>query len=68
MDLVDPSMSSWLAAAIKAPSRLKNINNNNNNVNKRKRSPPRHDTKRSSVQPDTVQTVNGEIITPRYDV
>lgn len=48
MDLVDPSISSWLAeAALKAPRR---VNNNNNNNNKRKRSPPRHDVKRVELQ------------------
>ncbi|CAG5039475.1 unnamed protein product [Parnassius apollo] len=48
MDLVDPSISSWLAEALlKTPRR---INNNNNNNNKRKRSPPRHDVKRVELQ------------------
>ena len=42
MDLVDPSISTWLAeASLKAPRRV-----NNNNNNKRKRSPPRIDVKR----------------------
>ncbi|CAK1588476.1 unnamed protein product [Parnassius mnemosyne] len=49
MDLVDPSISSWLAeASLKAPRRVNNNNNNNNN--KRKRSPPRHDVKRVELQ------------------
>ncbi|XP_038216128.1 protein phosphatase 1 regulatory subunit 12B isoform X8 [Zerene cesonia] len=61
MDLVDPSISSWLAeASLKAPRRVNNNNNNNNN--KRKRSPPKHDVKRVELQitgqPDTI--VNGE--------
>ncbi|XP_050361088.1 protein phosphatase 1 regulatory subunit 12A isoform X2 [Nymphalis io] len=48
MDLVDPSISTWLAeASLKAPRR---VNNNNNNNNKRKRSPPRHDVKRVELQ------------------
>lgn len=47
MDLVDPSISSWLAeATLKAPRRV----NNNNNNNKRKRSPPRHDVKRVELE------------------
>ncbi|XP_038216127.1 protein phosphatase 1 regulatory subunit 12B isoform X7 [Zerene cesonia] len=57
MDLVDPSISSWLAeASLKAPRRVNNNNNNNNN--KRKRSPPKHDVKRVELQitgqPDTI--------------
>ncbi|CAH2103622.1 unnamed protein product [Euphydryas editha] len=49
MDLVDPSISTWLAeASLKAPRRVNNNNNNNNN--KRKRSPPRHDVKRVELQ------------------
>ncbi|XP_072930823.1 protein phosphatase 1 regulatory subunit 12C isoform X2 [Epargyreus clarus] len=48
MDLVDPTISSWLAeASLKAPRR---VNNNNNNNNKAKRSPPRHDVKRIELQ------------------
>ncbi|XP_061712734.1 protein phosphatase 1 regulatory subunit 12C isoform X7 [Cydia pomonella] len=44
MDLVDPSISSWLADAIlKAPRRV-------NNNNKRKLSPPRHEVKRVELQ------------------
>ncbi|XP_041986647.1 protein phosphatase 1 regulatory subunit 12B isoform X6 [Aricia agestis] len=47
MDLVDPSISTWLAeASLKAPRRV----NNNNNNNKRKHSPPRHDVKRVELQ------------------
>lgn len=47
MDLVEPSMSSWLSEAIlKASSRR--VNNNNNN--KMKRSPPKHDIKRVELQ------------------
>ncbi|XP_049885234.1 protein phosphatase 1 regulatory subunit 12B-like isoform X8 [Pectinophora gossypiella] len=55
MDLVDPSISSWLAeASLKAsPRRM----NNNNNNNKRKRSPPQHDVKRVELQ-ITGQTEN----------
>ncbi|KAM3968669.1 myosin binding subunit isoform 2-T2 [Aphomia sociella] len=54
MDLVDPSISSWLAdATLKAPRRV----NNNNNNNKRKRSPPRHDVKRVELE-ITGQTEN----------
>ncbi|CAH2035039.1 unnamed protein product, partial [Iphiclides podalirius] len=49
MDLVDPSISTWLAeASLKASRRVNNNNNNNNN--KRKRSPPRHDVKRVELQ------------------
>ncbi|XP_048005495.1 protein phosphatase 1 regulatory subunit 12A isoform X7 [Leguminivora glycinivorella] len=45
MDLVDPSISSWLAdATLKAPRRV------NNNNNKRKLSPPRHEVKRVELQ------------------
>ncbi|XP_063546426.1 protein phosphatase 1 regulatory subunit 12C isoform X3 [Cydia strobilella] len=44
MDLVDPSISSWLAdATLKAPRRV-------NNNNKRKLSPPRHEVKRVELQ------------------
>lgn len=47
MDVVDSSISSWLAdASLKAPRRV----NNNNNNNKRKRSPPKHDVKRVELQ------------------
>ncbi|XP_032526441.2 protein phosphatase 1 regulatory subunit 12C isoform X5 [Danaus plexippus] len=47
LDLVDPSISTWLAeAALKAPRR---INNNNNNINKLK-SPLRNDVKRVELQ------------------
>ncbi|XP_052751343.1 protein phosphatase 1 regulatory subunit 12A isoform X13 [Galleria mellonella] len=59
MDLVDPSISSWLAeATLKAPRRV----NNNNNNNKRKRSPPRHDVKRVELEitGQTDNIVNGE--------
>ncbi|XP_061712776.1 protein phosphatase 1 regulatory subunit 12C isoform X8 [Cydia pomonella] len=53
MDLVDPSISSWLADAIlKAPRRV-------NNNNKRKLSPPRHEVKRVELQ-ITGDVVNGE--------
>ncbi|CAG9788988.1 unnamed protein product [Diatraea saccharalis] len=42
VDLVDPSISSWLTEAVsKLPRRV-----NNNNNNKRKRSPPKYDCKR----------------------
>ncbi|XP_060809461.1 protein phosphatase 1 regulatory subunit 12B isoform X4 [Amyelois transitella] len=48
MDLVDPSISAWLAdATLKAPRR---VNNNNNNNNKRKCSPPRHEVKRVELE------------------
>ncbi|XP_072930830.1 protein phosphatase 1 regulatory subunit 12C isoform X9 [Epargyreus clarus] len=60
MDLVDPTISSWLAeASLKAPRR---VNNNNNNNNKAKRSPPRHDVKRIELQitGQTDNVVNGE--------
>nr|XP_026500890.1 protein phosphatase 1 regulatory subunit 12A isoform X8 [Vanessa tameamea] len=59
MDLVDPSISTWLAeASLKAPRR---VNNNNNNNNKRKRSPPRHDVKRVELQitGQTDNVING---------
>lgn len=62
MDLVDPSISTWLAeASLKAPRRVNNNNNNNNN-NKRKRSPPRHDVKRVELQitGQTDKIVNGK--------
>ncbi|XP_063546429.1 protein phosphatase 1 regulatory subunit 12B isoform X6 [Cydia strobilella] len=53
MDLVDPSISSWLAdATLKAPRRV-------NNNNKRKLSPPRHEVKRVELQ-ITGDVVNGE--------
>ncbi|XP_035436263.1 protein phosphatase 1 regulatory subunit 12A isoform X35 [Spodoptera frugiperda] len=56
MDLVDPTMTSWLADAMNAQRRM------NNNNNKRKRSPPQHDAKRVDIeinsQPEKV--VNGE--------
>ncbi|CAH2225318.1 jg22241, partial [Pararge aegeria aegeria] len=49
LDLVDPSISAWLAeASLKAPRRINNNNNNNNN--KRKRSPPQHDVKRVELE------------------
>nr|XP_013189307.1 unnamed protein product [Amyelois transitella] len=49
MDLVDPSISAWLAdATLKAPRRVNNNNNNNNN--KRKCSPPRHEVKRVELE------------------
>ncbi|XP_050559933.1 protein phosphatase 1 regulatory subunit 12C isoform X30 [Spodoptera frugiperda] len=56
MDLVDPTMTSWLADAMNAQRRM------NNNNNKRKRSPPQHDAKRVDIeinsQPEKV--VNGK--------
>ncbi|XP_060809462.1 protein phosphatase 1 regulatory subunit 12A isoform X5 [Amyelois transitella] len=60
MDLVDPSISAWLAdATLKAPRR---VNNNNNNNNKRKCSPPRHEVKRVELEitGQTDNNVNGE--------
>ncbi|XP_048488936.1 protein phosphatase 1 regulatory subunit 12B isoform X3 [Plutella xylostella] len=55
LDLVDPTISSWLSDAImKAPKRIKNNNNNNNNNNKRKRSPPRHEVKRVTTPPENI--------------
>ncbi|XP_050559934.1 protein phosphatase 1 regulatory subunit 12C isoform X31 [Spodoptera frugiperda] len=44
MDLVDPTMTSWLADAMNAQRRM------NNNNNKRKRSPPQHDAKRVDIE------------------
>nr|XP_013189308.1 unnamed protein product [Amyelois transitella] len=61
MDLVDPSISAWLAdATLKAPRRVNNNNNNNNN--KRKCSPPRHEVKRVELEitGQTDNNVNGE--------
>ncbi|XP_063372811.1 protein phosphatase 1 regulatory subunit 12A isoform X6 [Cydia amplana] len=53
MDLVDPSISSWLGeATLKAPRRV-------NNNNKRKLSPPRHEVKRVELQ-ITGDVINGE--------
>ncbi|XP_073956331.1 myosin binding subunit isoform X8 [Choristoneura fumiferana] len=57
MDLVDPTISSWLAeATLKAPRRV----NNNNNNNKRKLSPPRQEVKRVELQITGQDAVNGE--------
>ncbi|XP_075991348.1 myosin binding subunit isoform X11 [Anticarsia gemmatalis] len=58
MDLVDPSITQWLADAMQQQRRQ-----NNNNINKRKRSPPQHDAKRVDIeitpqQPEKV--VNGD--------
>ncbi|XP_075991344.1 myosin binding subunit isoform X7 [Anticarsia gemmatalis] len=58
MDLVDPSITQWLADAMQQQRRQ-----NNNNINKRKRSPPQHDAKRVDIeitpqQPEKV--VNGK--------
>ncbi|XP_073956298.1 myosin binding subunit isoform X3 [Choristoneura fumiferana] len=55
MDLVDPTISSWLAeATLKAPRRV----NNNNNNNKRKLSPPRQEVKRVELQITGQDAVN----------
>ncbi|XP_068628838.1 protein phosphatase 1 regulatory subunit 12A-like isoform X2 [Battus philenor] len=63
MDLVDPSISSWLAdVLVKGSTGIKNKNNNNNNLsnhNKRKCSEPRHDVKRVDLQ--TENNVNDKI-------
>ncbi|XP_075991339.1 myosin binding subunit isoform X3 [Anticarsia gemmatalis] len=45
MDLVDPSITQWLADAMQQQRRQ-----NNNNINKRKRSPPQHDAKRVDIE------------------
>ncbi|XP_063372807.1 protein phosphatase 1 regulatory subunit 12C isoform X2 [Cydia amplana] len=56
MDLVDPSISSWLGeATLKAPRRV-------NNNNKRKLSPPRHEVKRVELQ------ITGDVINDKPPV
>lgn len=54
MDLVDPSMSAWLADALNLQRRI------NNNNHKRRRTPPQHDAKGDiEITPQSDKAVNG---------